>query len=89
MSRYTRDDARYWRSRPDDHNASGLYAYGPQPTEPFTSRLAELTRSVSTEIPEGPLGARQRMERERMRKMTLLERRQHVLESIGRHRPPR
>jgi hypothetical protein len=30
MSRYTRDDSRYWTERPADHNAAGLFVDGPQ-----------------------------------------------------------
>jgi hypothetical protein len=30
MSRYTRDDNRYWAARPADHNAAGLFVDGPQ-----------------------------------------------------------
>lgn len=41
MSRFTRDDARYWTSRPADHTPAGLFAEGPQEALPLTARLVE------------------------------------------------
>lgn len=88
MSVYTRDEGAYWRSRPADHNTAGLFRDGPQMTEPFTNHLAKLLRTVAPEQAESPLGARQRMARQRRERLTIHERRVRFLESIaGRQLP--
>jgi hypothetical protein len=88
MSRFTRDEDRYWRSRPADHTVAGLFVDGPQMTEPFTSQIAKLLRSTPPEPAESPLGARQRMARQRRERLTIHERRVHFLESVaGRQLP--
>lgn len=51
-------------------------------TEPFVNQLAKLLRSVCHEPAEGPIGARQRMRRERRRKLDLMERNTLFLESV-------
>jgi hypothetical protein len=85
----TRDDPRYWNAVPDDHNVVGLFAIGPQMTEPVTNRLARLTRSTPPERPEGPLGARQRMEREQRQKIALYENQQRFLSALRGKSAPR
>jgi hypothetical protein len=75
MSPFTRDVDAYWKNRPADHNTVGLFVDGPQPAEPITNKLARLTRSRCDERPEGPLGATQRMAREREHRLSVVERR--------------
>ena len=88
MSRHTRDSDAYWRSRPTDHNTVGLFVDGPQMTEPFTNHLAKLLRTVAPEPAESPLGARQRMARQRRERLTLHERRVRFLEQVAGRRLP-
>ena len=82
MSRFTRDDPRYFTDRPADHNPAGLFREGPQMAEPITSKLDRLMRARSPETAEGPLGARQRMARERLRKLSLLERQKAFVQAV-------
>lgn len=85
MSPLTRDVDAYWMNRPSDHNALGLFVDGPQPAEPITNRLARLTRSRSDSIPEGPMGAKQRMARERNHRLRVVERRLAFVRAIKGH----
>ena len=83
MSLFTRDDPRYWEhGRPTDHNAVGLFIDGPQPAEPITNRLARLTESRCEATPEGPAGARQRMTRERQRRLVILDRQRSFVKAV-------
>lgn len=79
----TRDNPEYWQARPSDHNALGLFVDGPQPAEPITNRLARLTRSRCEAVAEGPSGARQRMERERQRRLRVIEARAAFVRNLA------
>jgi hypothetical protein len=80
LSLFTRDDARYWKARPADHNEAGLFVHGPQEAIPPTSRLAQSNLYEWT--PETPTVAHSRMIIDRARRRMLLERRRSFLESI-------
>lgn len=80
MSLFTRDDARYWRSKPADHNEAGLFIGGPQAAAPVTAQLAQTRECPWT--PETPPVARARMQMERARRRMLLQRRLDFLASI-------
>jgi hypothetical protein len=59
MSQYTRDDPRYWQSRPADHNDAGLFIGGPEGTH---NSLAPLVQTpVCPYTPDTPNAARARM----------------------------
>ena len=65
MSRYSRDDVRYWSvHRPRDHNDAGLFMYGPQEALPVTARIAQ-PNHCSDETPLIPERQRVRLQRAR------------------------
>ena len=82
LSRYTRDDSRYWSQRPRDHNVRGLYREGPQEAEATTNRLARLTRSRCREQAETPAAAHGRMRTARARARRSMRAREAFLREI-------
>lgn len=80
MSPFTRDDARYWRQQPADHNPAGFFIGGPQVVAPVTAQLAQTRECPWT--PEAPPVARARVLIERARRRMLLERQRSFLEKI-------
>jgi hypothetical protein len=87
MSPLTRDDPRYWQTKPTDHNAVGFFIDGPQPAEPITNRLARLTRSRCDVPAEGPRGAHQRMAREREHRRRVIERHLSFVKAVFEAQP--
>src|SRR5690242_5830269 len=89
MPAATRDHDHYWTRRPADHSSRGFFMLGPQePVQPLT-RLAELVESRCREQPEGPAGARQRMEREKAARLRKAENQQRFLAAVRGERVPR
>jgi hypothetical protein len=80
MSAFTRDDARYWRSQPADHNEAGFFVGGPQEAAPVTARLAQTPLCPWT--PETPTVAHARMKADKARRRMLMTRRMNFLDSI-------
>jgi hypothetical protein len=80
MSPFTRDDSRYWRSQPADHNEAGFFVHGPQEATPPTARLAQTPLCPWT--PETPTVAHARMKAEKARRRMLIKRRLEFLDSI-------
>jgi len=80
MSPFTRDDARYWRSQPADHNQAGFFIGGPEAAAPITARLAQTP--VCPWTPETPTVAHARMNAERARRRMLIGRRLAFMEAI-------
>lgn len=82
MSPFTRDDARYWRSQPADHNEAGFFIGGPEAAAPITARMVQT--AVCPWTPETPTVAHARMNADRARRRMLIGRRLDFLEAIAR-----
>jgi hypothetical protein len=70
MSLYTRDDSRYWRHRPADHNVAGFFVFGPQESRPSLFREVETGEANRSDEAPSQVLARQRYQRAQ-RKMRL------------------
>jgi hypothetical protein len=81
MSLFTRDDARYWRSQPADHNEAGFFVVGPQEAAPVTARLAQTPLCPWT--PETPTVAHARMSADRARRKMLIGRQLAFVRSLN------
>lgn len=65
----TREDPRYWESRPRDHNGAGLFVDGPQekrPSWPHKVKTGSKNRAPATESRQAAL---RRMNEERRRRL--------------------
>ena len=68
----TRDDPEYWDHRPRQHNAAGLFIYGPQearPSWPYEVETGSAHTAPSVESREAILNREAEMTRARLRRM--------------------
>jgi hypothetical protein len=70
----TREDPRYWDSKPRDHNGAGLFVFGPQekrPAWPHRVKTGAANRAPATESRKAALGRMKAEQRRRLYRMSL------------------